>query len=99
MMTNDMTTDLHNLDMPVTTLENTSSSIKESLARIEGRFDKVDQEIKDLRNEIKEDIKETRQEVTEVRKELKNDIRTNFFWSLGAFIGVVGLMAHAFKWI
>ncbi len=99
MLTNDMATDIHNIDVRVTTLEHTSQSIKDSLNRIESRFDKIDQRFDKVDQEIKDVRKELKDEIKDVQKELKNDIRTNFFWSLGAFIGVLGLVAHAFKWI
>jgi peptidoglycan hydrolase CwlO-like protein len=83
MLTNDMTTDMHNFDNRITVVENIIKTINDTMNRLEGRFDKVDQEIKKLRNELKDEIKD-------VRTELGADIRTNFFWSLGAFIGVLG---------
>lgn len=94
MMTNDMTTDLHNLDLRITSLENTSLSIKESLNRIENRFDKVD----DRFDKIDLKFEKVDREIKEVHKELKGEIRSNFFWTLGVIGSVFAIVAHGLHW-
>jgi hypothetical protein len=32
-------------------------------------------------------------------KDVNNRLWTNFFWMVGGFAGVLGLIAHALKWI
>jgi len=94
MLTNDMATDLHNLDVRITSLENTSLSIKESLNRIENRFDKVD----DRFDKIDLKFEKVDREIKEVHKELKGEIRSNFFWTLGVIGSVFAIVAHGLHW-
>lgn len=69
-------------------MEQSIQHMTQTLQRFEGRFDKIDQQFEKVDREIKE-----------VQKELKGEIRSNFFWTLGALAAILGLVAHALKWI
>lgn len=32
-------------------------------------------------------------------KDINNRLWTNFFWSIGGFIGILGILAHGFHWL
>jgi len=75
-------------------MEVTSLSIKESLNRIENRFDKVD----DRFDKIDLKFEKVDREIKEVHKELKGEIRSNFFWTLGVIGSVFAIVAHGLHW-
>lgn len=68
-------------------MEQSINHMNQTLQRFETRFDKLDGEIK----EVKQDVKE-------VQKELKGEIRSNFFWTLGAVGTVLAVVAHGLHW-
>lgn len=73
-------------------LDSSILQMNQTLLRFEARFDKLD-------NEIKEVYKELKKDVNDVQKELKSEIRNNFFWTLGVIGAVLAVVAHGFHWL
>jgi flagellar hook-associated protein FlgK len=69
-------------------LDQSIQQINQTFQRIETRFDKLDDE-----------IKEVKVDVNDVQKELKSEIRSNFFWTLGVIGAFIAVMAHGFHWL
>ena len=56
-------------------------------------------EIGGLRTELRAEL---RSEIGGVRSELaeqRGALRTQFYWTLGALLGLLGVMAHGFHWL
>ncbi len=87
------------VEVRLAVMENTLQNINETLKSINSRFDKVEDQIENLRLEIKSDM-------GELRSELKSEIKSlsNRLWYLYTAVGtsffvLLGVIAKAVKWI
>lgn len=75
-------------DTRIALLEHTIGDINKTLERFEKRFDRIDERF---------------DRVDEKFDKMNDKIDSNFKWMLTfivpMFVGILGLMAHAFKWI
>lgn len=75
-------------DTRLALLEQSIGHINESLLRIEKRFDSVEKRIDVLSDDMKQGF-----------KDVNNRLWTFFFWMVGGYASILGLIAHALHWI
>lgn len=95
-------------DARIAVLENTIGHIHEALERIDKRFDKIDQRFDAMDRKfekidqkfeaIDKKFDSLHQEMKQDFKDVNNRIWTLFFWMIGGFVGMFGMMAHALHW-
>ena len=74
----------------------------EALKGIHASLDNIRTDIRELRQEVKEIRKDFSEEIKGVREEIKDvrrDMSQQFYFTLAAFVGILGLLAKAFGWL
>ena len=79
-------------DTRIALLEQSIEHINQTLLRIEHRFDSMDSKIDTLGIVLGQEMKAG-------FKDINNRMWTNFFFMIGGFAGILGLVAHALHWI
>ncbi len=79
-------------DTRIALLEQSIGFINETMTRLEKRFDSMENKIDTLGIVVTQEMKMG-------FKDVNNRLWTNFFWMVGGFAGVLGLVAHALHWI
>lgn len=75
-------------DTQIALLEQSIGHINETLIRFEKRFDSLDNRLEEFNKDMKQGF-----------KDINNRLWTNFFWMIGGFSGILGIVAHALRWI
>lgn len=75
------------LEQSITHINDTMLRIEKRFDAVDARFDRIELRIDALSGEMKQGF-----------KDINNRLWSNFFWMVGGFAGILGLVAHAVHW-
>jgi len=98
-MTTEKIKDHYSDDVRLALLEQSINNINNTLVRFEKRFDNIDSELREIRNEFSGELKGVRGEFKSIRSEMKSDFRWIVTIFGGLMLGLAGIMTHGFHWL
>jgi hypothetical protein len=98
--------DIMREDTRLALLEQALASINITMGRLEGKMDRLENKMDDgfstLNNRInkmEDRIDRFDSKMDSGFQQINSRIWSNFYWGVGGFSGVLGLLAHALRWI
>lgn len=80
--------------------------VETTMNNINSALHDLRQDMKDFRHEMRDDMRAMRTEIGDFRNHVDNRfdklyqrVWSNLFWTIGAIVGLAGLVAHALHWI
>ena len=84
------------LEVVIENINTTLVDMKQSIGTLEHN---MKQSIGSLEQDMKQSMRTLDQDMKQGFKDINNRMWTNFFWMIGGFAGLLGLLAHAVHWI
>lgn len=86
-------------DHRLTRLELTIENIDKALIRMENRFDTLEHKLDNVELKLGNKLGDIDKKFDGRFDSLNNRIWYNFYWMIAGFVGLLGVLAHGFKWL
>jgi predicted nucleic acid-binding Zn-ribbon protein len=90
---------INNINETMLRLDKRFDSIDRRFENIDKKFENIDKKFYSLEQEMKKGFKEVNDKMDIGFSKINDCIWGNFYWTIGGFIGILGILAHSFEWV